>query len=110
MAPTSGVPIRVWTVGLDSLNQRLMTRVRALLGDVIRERREQLGFTQEGFAHHARLARTYYGRIERGEQNLTIERLVLLAGYLKTSVPELTQRLTREVCRDLIEAAASEES
>lgn len=72
--------------------------VRAILGERIRRQRESLNFTQEGFAHFAGLARTYYGRIERGEQNVSIERLVLIAAFLQTSVPELTEDLTNEVC------------
>lgn len=72
--------------------------VRAILGETIRHRREQLDFTQEGFAHYAGLARTYYGRIERGEQNVSLEKLVWIAAHLELSVPELTEGLTLEVC------------
>jgi transcriptional regulator with XRE-family HTH domain len=76
---------------------------RAILGENVRRRRSELGFTQEAFAHFAGLHRVYYGRIERGQQNVSIERLAWLAGRLQTSVPELTEGLTREVCAELVE-------
>ena len=69
-----------------------------MLGENIRRRRVQLGYTQEGFAHYAEIARTYYGRIERGEQNLSIERLAHVATHLNASIPELTKGLTADVC------------
>lgn len=48
------------------------------VGASIRRRRESLGFSQEGFAAHIGMHRTYYSAIERGEKNLslsTIQRL-----------------------------------
>ncbi|WP_166037188.1 helix-turn-helix transcriptional regulator [Sphingosinicella sp. YJ22] len=72
--------------------------LRSILGENIRRRREQLGYTQEGFAHYAHIARTYYGRIERGETNITIERLGYVAAHLQTGVQELTRGLTFDVC------------
>jgi transcriptional regulator with XRE-family HTH domain len=50
------------------------------VGASIRRRREGLGFSQEGFAAHIGMHRTYYSAIERGEKNLslsTIQRLCL---------------------------------
>lgn len=80
--------------------------VRAILGENIRRRREELKYTQEGFAHFSGLARTYYGRIERGEQNISLERLVWLAAHLETSVPTLTEGLTSQVCLAFVETEA----
>lgn len=77
---------------------RVRPDVRGLLGERIRQRRAELNFTQEGFAHYAGLARTYYGRIERGQQNVSLERLVWLAAHLETSVADLTRDLSSEVC------------
>lgn len=56
----------------DSLQRRV--------GASVRRRREALGFSQEGFAAHIGMHRTYYSAIERGEKNLslsTIQRLCL---------------------------------
>lgn len=77
--------------------------VRAILGERVRRRRAELGFTQEAFALFAGLNRVYYGRIERGQQNVSIERLAWLAGRLQTSVPELTEGLTWEFCASFVD-------
>ena len=76
--------------------------VRAIVGDIIRKRRAELGYSQEGFAFLAGLARTYYGRVERGQQNISLERLIYVAAYLETSIPELTEGLTSTVCHDFV--------
>lgn len=78
------------------------TNVRAILGEAVRQRRLELGYSQEGFAHLAGLSRTYYGRIERGQQNISLERLVHVAGYLETSVNALTEGLTADICYDFL--------
>lgn len=83
--------------------------VRAILGKNIRERRAALKFTQESFALHAGLARTYYARIERGHQNVSFERLVWLAAYLQVSVPDLTEGLTSEVCAEFVESSRDQD-
>lgn len=69
------------------------------VGQSIKERREALGFTQEGFAHHAQIARTFYGRIERGEQNLALKTLFLVARNLKVSPAELIGEVTLDELR-----------
>lgn len=45
----------------------------ATLGRAIRVRRIALGYSQEGFADHLEMHRTYYGAIERGEKNMTLD-------------------------------------
>jgi transcriptional regulator with XRE-family HTH domain len=59
------------------------------IGKKIREMREAKGFSQEDFAAQADLARTYYGRIERGEQNLSAQNLIRIAFALRVEVGEL---------------------
>ncbi len=59
------------------------------LGKNIRAKRELRGFSQDGFAAEAGLGRTYYGRIERGEQNLSIQNLIRIAITLKIEVGDL---------------------
>ncbi len=59
------------------------------LGRRIRMLREAKGFSQETFAHHAGLERSYYGRIERGEINVTARNLIKIAKTLDVSVGEL---------------------
>ena len=49
-----------------------------------------LGMSQEGLAHEAGLDRSYVGRIERGEHNLTFVALVRLARAMRCDVATLT--------------------
>jgi len=45
------------------------------LGAAIRSTRRERGFSQETFAAHVGLDRSYYGAIERGEFNITLDTL-----------------------------------
>lgn len=45
------------------------------LGTTIRARREKAGYSQESFADHIGMHRTYYSAIERGEKNLQLDTL-----------------------------------
>jgi transcriptional regulator with XRE-family HTH domain len=62
------------------------------LGHAIREARKQGGYTQESFALHAGIDRSYYGAIERGEFNVTVDTIVTLAGGLDMPAAELFGR------------------
>ena len=64
-----------------------------ILGQRIRARRRELGLSQESLAHEAGLDRSYVGRIERGEHNLTFAALIKLCRALKCDVAALTVRL-----------------
>ncbi len=59
------------------------------IGKKIRVMRESKNFSQEGFAAEAGLGRTYFGRVERGEQNISIQNLIQIALTLKVEVSEL---------------------
>jgi len=59
------------------------------IGKKIREMRKLKGFSQEDFAAIAQLGRTYYGRVERGEQNISIQNLIQIAFTLQIEVGEL---------------------
>ena len=49
------------------------------LGNVIRARRESLGYSQDTFADAIGMHRAYYSSIERGERNLTLSTLARVA-------------------------------
>ena len=49
--------------------------------------------SQEGLAHEAGLDRSYVGRIERGEHNLTFVALVKLCRAMRCDVATLTKGL-----------------
>jgi transcriptional regulator with XRE-family HTH domain len=61
-----------------------------ILGQRIRARRSEMGMSQEGLAHAAGLDRSYVGRIERGEHNLTFVALVRLCRAMNCDVATLT--------------------
>jgi transcriptional regulator with XRE-family HTH domain len=64
------------------------------LGKAIRAARTQQGFSQESFATHADVDRSYYGAIERGEFNLTVDTVAKIAKGLDMSLAELFGRAT----------------
>lgn len=62
-------------------------------GRRVRQLRSQAGYSQEGFAAACGLDRTYIGGIERGERNLALRNIDLIAKTLKLSLPELFRGL-----------------
>lgn len=62
------------------------------LGNAIREVRRQRGYSQEPFASHAGLDRSYYGAIERGEFNVTLDTIVKIAKGLRVKPSVLLRR------------------
>lgn len=70
-----------------------------ILGKRIRAKRRELGMSQEGLAHEAGLDRSYVGRIERGEHNLTFVSLVRIARAMGCDVAALTGGLPSATAR-----------
>jgi transcriptional regulator with XRE-family HTH domain len=66
-----------------------MNNLAVKVGEKIRSVRKEKGFSQEGLALHAKLDRSYMGRIERGEANITLEMLYQLAKVLDCEAKEL---------------------
>jgi transcriptional regulator with XRE-family HTH domain len=65
------------------------------LGRSIRERRLEIGISQEGLADRAGLHRTYVGGIERGERNVSFGNLVKLTQALGVRPSALLERSER---------------
>lgn len=63
--------------------------LRAILAENVRSFRKQHGYSQEALADSCELHRTYIGSIERGERNVSLSTLEVLARVLGVSVPEL---------------------
>lgn len=59
------------------------------IGKRIRAIREERGYSQEDFAAAAQLGRSYAGRVERGEQNISMQSLIQIALTLKVEIGEL---------------------
>jgi transcriptional regulator with XRE-family HTH domain len=64
-------------------------KLLALIGKKIRKCRETKGFSQEQFSLESDFERSYYGRIERGEKNITILNLIKIALILDVEPWEL---------------------
>lgn len=52
------------------------------IGKKIREKRKEMGVSQDAFARDCQIDRSYMGRIERGEANITITMLYQIARNL----------------------------
>lgn len=64
-----------------------------LFGRRVRDRRQDLGLSQEALADSAGLHRTYVGSVERGERNIALNNIVRLAAALQLDPAELVAGL-----------------
>ncbi len=53
--------------------------VKSLFGLRVRQLRKIRGWSQEEFAHQVGLDRSYMGGVERGERNISLENICLIA-------------------------------
>ncbi len=65
------------------------TRELSRIGRRIRTKRLALKLSQEAVASAAELDRAYFGRVERGEANISCLNLIKIARALKTSASDL---------------------
>ena len=70
-----------------------MEELQKELGQRIRRLRVQRGYTQESFADKCGLHRNFMGAVERGEQNLTLKTLRIIATGLGTKMAKLLSGL-----------------
>lgn len=73
-----------------------MTPLKARFGKALRRLRNAADFSQEGFAAEVGIDRGYYGRIERGEVNLSLDSIGKIADALGISVGVLMTEVDRE--------------
>lgn len=66
---------------------------RVILGTAIREQRTRLGYTQEQLAERADLHPNYLGRVERGEEHISLAALRRVATALNVRVRDLVADL-----------------
>ena len=59
------------------------------IGEKIRKLRIKRKFSQEELAHEAQLGRGYYGRVERGEQNASVQNLIKISMILQVDPGKL---------------------
>ena len=68
-----------------------MTDLSLKIGQLIRVKRVEKKLTQEKLSLQCGIDRSYMGRIERGEVNITVEKLYEIAMELEVKVQELLQ-------------------
>ena len=59
------------------------------IGSAIKQRRGEMGLSQESVALQAGVDRSYLGRVERGDNNAALLTLIRIAGVLELSLEEL---------------------
>jgi transcriptional regulator with XRE-family HTH domain len=79
-----------------------MVLFRRLLGDVLRERRSELGMTLRDVSKEARVSLGYISEIERGQKEASSELLASLCGALDVPLSS--------VLREVSDAVALEEA
>lgn len=66
---------------------------RKIVGARIRDLRKSAGISQESLAALCGLHRTYVGGVERGERNISLVNIVVIARALKTKPSSLLDKL-----------------
>lgn len=66
-----------------------MSELSIAFGQLVRKHRKEQNISQEKLALLCNIDRSYMGRIERGEVNVTLERLYELANALEVPVGKL---------------------
>lgn len=65
--------------------------LQRVVGRNLRAYRLERGYSQETFADHLGVHRTYFGAVERGERNLTLKTLEKIAAFLDVDPLKLLQ-------------------
>ena len=59
------------------------------LGKKIRKTRKEIGLSQESLAYESGFDRAYVGKIERGEKNITVVKLLQISDALEVNLSDL---------------------
>jgi transcriptional regulator with XRE-family HTH domain len=81
----------------------------AYIGRRIRQLRLEQGYSQEGFALRVGLARSYYGALERGERNFSVDHLLRIARGLGVEAGVLLPPLSSLISADQAVAQGGEQ-
>ena len=77
-----------------------MSDIAKIIGQRVRNYRNQSNLSQEKLAEAAGLHPTYIGQIERGEKNVTIESIVKISDALNLPLSKLFEKLDGKVKED----------
>lgn len=70
-----------------------MNELLIKLGKIIKQKRKDIGISQENFAYKIGMDRTYYSSIENGKHNISILQIEKIANGLDITISELLQDL-----------------
>ena len=70
-----------------------MQDIQSQIGATVRKLRLQRGWSQDVFADKSGLNRAHVGEIERGESNVTIQTLKIIADTLSVKIRDLVKDL-----------------
>ena len=73
-----------------------MKAIQKALGQRVRQLRLKRGYSQESFADHCGVHRTFMGTIERGETNLSFQNLARIAAGLGVTIAKLVSGVERQ--------------
>ena len=76
-------------VSIDPMSSNRAEVVQKQFGSRMRTLRQQRGLSQEELAYNCELDRTYIGSVERGERNISLVNIHLIAAALGVSPKEL---------------------
>ena len=77
----------------------MQKELQKAVGQRVRKLRLQAGYSQEAFADHCGVHRTFMGTIERGETNLSLQNLARVAAGLGITMSKLLSGIEREAGR-----------
>ncbi|UYY87730.1 MULTISPECIES: helix-turn-helix domain-containing protein [Alcaligenes] len=74
---------------------KIKTPLLVAFGKVVRQRRKDLGYSQEAFGDACGIDRSYMGRIERGEHNPTLLSIMKIIDTLGLQASEFFRELDK---------------
>lgn len=77
----------------------MQKELQKAVGQRVRKLRLQAGYSQEAFADHCGVHRTFMGTIERGETNLSLQNLARVAAGLGITMSKLLSGIERLAAR-----------
>lgn len=72
-------------------------KILLAFGQSVKNRRLQLGLSQEAFADRSKLHRTYISGIERGQRNVAFLNLIQIAQALELTPQELLEIVSKNL-------------
>ena len=79
-----------------------------VFGESVRKRRKNLGFSQEAFADHCEIDRSYMGGVERGERNIALLNIMRILEGLDVKPSEFFKDLNPERLHDWLMTKTAE--